>query len=418
MAAQTFTATVLGVANFPQITTVNVRSGPGKAQHKLFELPVGSTAVIQDVKPDETGEQGTGKVYQWMQLVLPDGQTGWVRDDLIGVQGDGSRFGYGLVPQTVRAFELVRQAAAAPAAPTSTPATASPFTPATPAASAFTPAAPTATTSAGPARLIAMSKLGINVRPGPGSVHNPPLGKLPYLTVCEVHEVRAEDNNATRFRWIRMTGGGLSGWVREDFVRFDGDFETIGLGKRDAYPAPLANSWWVRDFDNMQGSSTYHLGWDFGAAVGEPVLAGPNGGVVHSLGRCTKCTPSQPSTVSQGLGLGNTAVFSDPAWGFGYGNYVVVRYLNEQLPESTRQLLANRGMSGSHMFVVYAHLNTIDTQPAKALAPNERIGTVGNTGNSEAEHLHLEIRAWPDANETSFGKMQRNILDPVLLFRR
>src|SRR5690606_29149586 len=73
-----------------------------------------------------------GKVYQWFQLTFPDGRQGWVRDDLLSLNGDGSEYGYGVLAPNTFAFAVSRQEAIAvtPAPAPSQPAPPAPSNPA------------------------------------------------------------------------------------------------------------------------------------------------------------------------------------------------------------------------------------------------------------------------------------------------
>jgi hypothetical protein len=98
------------------IARINVRSGPGTHHAVLSQLDVGlSGLVVQEVRPDERGQSVRSKVYQWFRITLPDGRSGWVRDDLVDVEGDCSAFGYGRLAQRVRAANLTRDLRPAPA---------------------------------------------------------------------------------------------------------------------------------------------------------------------------------------------------------------------------------------------------------------------------------------------------------------
>lgn len=399
----TFTATILGIPNIPSIIEVNVRSGAGTNQQLVFKTPLGVKATIQDVRSDVQGIGLNGKTYQWFLLNFPNNASGWVRDDLINVQGDGSKLGYPNVSQPVLAFSLTRQLVpivTTPTIPTQPPVTTTPVT---------TP---------GAAQVIGRVQGGLNIRSGASPRYNPPLGRLVFNARADVLGVKPEENSGSRLRWINIRHQNITGWIREDLVRLDGDYEAFGLGKRDSYPAPMVNSWWIRDFNLDASVDVVHLGWDFAARVGEPILVGPNGGTVIRTIRCTRCTPNQPSAVDQGLGLNNNSVLNDPAWGYGYGHYVIVRYLNQQLPESARQTLASRGLGGGHLYTMYAHLNTIDCAEGQNLAPNQPLGTCGNTGNSSGAHLHLEVRASMNPNDPNWWGMRPNLLDPAVLYRR
>ncbi len=102
------TATLRSI-NDPNRREVNVRSGPGTTFPLLLKGAVGTGGLrVLDVKPDKDGTHYEGKVYQWLQLVFPDGQTGWVRDDLVQIVGDCSTFGYGVIWTDAFAFPLQR----------------------------------------------------------------------------------------------------------------------------------------------------------------------------------------------------------------------------------------------------------------------------------------------------------------------
>src|SRR5688572_8387522 len=88
-------ARIRGLVNVPSVTEVNVRSGPATSQILVFKVPVGMSGQrILEVQKDAEDKNLTGKVYQWFKLLFDGGASGWVRDDLIEIQGDCTRFGY------------------------------------------------------------------------------------------------------------------------------------------------------------------------------------------------------------------------------------------------------------------------------------------------------------------------------------
>jgi murein DD-endopeptidase MepM/ murein hydrolase activator NlpD len=458
-------AYVRGRPEVPSIREVKVRPGPGEQYDpELFRAPVGTTNLtVQDVQPDAQGKNFNGKVYQWLKLGFPNGQAGWVRDDLLEIQGDGTAFGYGVVNVQTFAFALTRvQASAAPAPTTPAPAQSvsspavaptAPVTPtaattpvaATPAAStaavtptattpaAATPVAPTpaaapapavaptpATMPSGPAVAIPITQAGAPTRSGPSTTFNRTSvtldrrGRYPLLAA-------QRENAGQNYRWFKVDAGGQQVWVREDLVSYDGDTSAFSL-PADLYPAPMHEKyWWVRGFNlapNKDVNLVDHDGWDLGAATGEPIYTGPNGGLVVKVNDCAKCTPDRPSTLMQGYSLGDPSIFSDPGWGNGYGTYVIVRYTNDQLPASTRDLLASKGFGGGAIFVMYAHLSARAVGDGQTLAPGQQLGACGNTGNSEATHLHLEIRASKSPQFIHWAQIRSGVMDPVALFKR
>ncbi len=102
-------ATVLGIPTIPSITEINVRSGPGTNFDIAFKAPVGMGEMeILEVKIDNEGKNKDGKVYQWFYLVFHGGATGWVRGDLLQIEGDCTEWGYGMLSEKTLAFDLKR----------------------------------------------------------------------------------------------------------------------------------------------------------------------------------------------------------------------------------------------------------------------------------------------------------------------
>ncbi len=133
MIKQAFVASIRGLPHNPSVTEINARSGPATTYESPFKAVVGTqNLTIEAIKADENNIIFQGKVYQWFQLTFPDGRQAWVRDDLLNISGDGSGFGYGVLPADSFAFALTRQEAIAvtaapapvqslPIAPTSSP---------------------------------------------------------------------------------------------------------------------------------------------------------------------------------------------------------------------------------------------------------------------------------------------------------
>lgn len=91
------------------VTTVNVRNGPGTNFGVIMQVSTKSdNLVVQAVEPDSNNTRFGNKLYQWFELLFTDGTTGWVRDDLLDVTGDGTPFGYGVVMGRAFALELTR----------------------------------------------------------------------------------------------------------------------------------------------------------------------------------------------------------------------------------------------------------------------------------------------------------------------
>jgi hypothetical protein len=364
--------------------------------------------------PDRAGIGKDGKTYQWFELEFPDRRSGWVRDDLIDVMGDGEDFGYGSVARRTLAFKLARASVQVPE-------------PANAEAVRVRPVPvreePQPVDSQPPVRIgspfcVCRARTGANLRSGPGTNH-PPVGRMTFDQRAIVIGA-SPDQSGTRLKWVNIDVDGVRAFIREDFLRYDGDVSGFGLCSPDVYPSPMPDSWWVRDFNVSPVQVALggeHWGWDLGAETGAPIFAGPIGGTVTKVHQCTRCTPGAPNTLSQGLRIGDGGVLTDPAWGFGYGNFVVVRYSHDLLPESTRDRLRVRGLEGAHVYVLYGHLLEYSVHEQQSLAPRQQFARCGNTGNSEAPHLHLEVRAGRGLND-SWSALRTNLMDPAVLFAR
>ena len=102
-------ARVRGLPNIPSITEINVRSGPSTSNELLFKVPVGMSGQrILKVQTDSGGASQDGKTYEWFQLLFDGGAIGWIRDDLLEIEGDCTAFGYPDLSELTWAFALIR----------------------------------------------------------------------------------------------------------------------------------------------------------------------------------------------------------------------------------------------------------------------------------------------------------------------
>lgn len=132
-----------------------------------------------------------------------------------------------------------------------------------------------------------------------------------------------------------------------------------------------------------------HSGIDLGVEEGTPVLAA-FGGKVISVGTGKEFTPKSDR---------NKASF-DPR-----GNYVIVR---TEFSDRNGKVLGDI----SHE---YYHLSEVDVKRGQTVSRGQRIGAVGNTGNSFGPHLHLSMYFnWRD----QYGRTYRRVrLDPEKVLR-
>ena len=267
------------------------------------------------------------------------------------------------------------------------------------------------------AHVLTPTDFELKVRSGPGLQHE-------IRTVVNPGDrlVVLEDWDGARAKvgahgqWINVRApNGVEGWSAAWILTFveapkDEEPKVVAQG---LYPLPMERFTFTNDFDGEHG----HKGWDLSAAVGETVFCGPNGGRVVRAMRCTKCTDDKPSVQDHGIPLDDPGVLGNIAWAWGFGHHVIMRYLNSELPESTRQALAAQGHEGWHIYCMYAHLHSIDVAQGDMLTERRRIGACGNTGNSSGPHLHLEVRA--GANPDDMGRwLSLALLEPSILFVR
>lgn len=409
-----FTAKIIGIPHIPTITHVNIRADANKSSALVFKIPVGTANLnVVEVKVDKTNAAQAGKVFQWFKLAFSDGQQGWCRDDLMEVQGDGKKFGYGQVATSTVAFTLERTKAPA-AVPAAVPIAVAPV--------AAVPAPAVAAQQSdnkGPGKIICMSQGGANMRPGPGTTTGAPVFRIPYMAEATILSVDKSRDPNDPFTWVNIDFNGTKGWLREDFTRLKGDFEQHGLAFHDMYPSPAPESWWARDFNlNPNFNPVMHHGWDHSGKTGAPIIGGPAGGKVIKVAFCQKCGPTGASAVDKGYSVSDSRVLRDPAWNYGYGHFVNVTYHHDKLPKSTQEKLAAQGKAGWHISVNYGHLQTIAVQPNQEFGPSAAIGTLGNSGNSTGPHLHLEVRAHQNPNEIQWARMKGGLMSPAILFLR
>ena len=406
----TGSASVLGFIYDSPVTLFPVRTGPGTNFARApFRIRKGTTGLeVLDVQPDsQNTHSNLGRVYQWFRLRFPDGQIGWMRGHVIGIEGDFSNFGYGHVALATHAYTLIRQAIIDVIPPITGGGDPDPIDP------------PIIDRPTGIAEAVIKVRSAANTRNGPSTVGFTRQFTIPRGTAVPILEVRRE-NRGQCLRWYKIAHNGRQAWIREDLVLYRGDTEALGL-PWDVYPAPMHERWWVRDFNlapNREPNLFEHWGWDFGAIEGEPILCGPSGGTVVQVFECPKCVPGAPNVQQHGLRVGDPSIFIDLGWGFGYGHYVVVQYKHDQLPLSTKTELTNRGFPNGVLYVMYAHLQRSMVQPGQTLEADQVIGFCGNSGNSEAPHLHLEVRASQSERYPGWAALRSGLISPVILYNR
>ena len=445
MAQQALKLKVIGIPHIPGVTQINIRPDAGTNQNINFKVDVGTTGItVIDVKEDVEKKNLNGKVYQWFRCQFAQGE-GWVRDDLVEIWGDGTTVGYPVLNTATFAHALTRQAGTIPPGAETQPApstssevssTPAPWTSAEVSSSTPTTSSevssepapanigeisstPAPAVASEPAMAKAMTAFPAKLRPGPGTGNNPPITSMQYGETVEVLDT-AKDDSGKSLYWVKVRYNGQEGWTREDLVRLSGNFTPFGLNAPDKYPSPAPESTWVRGWD-MNGTiwnTGKHDGWDHSGQKGKALNAGPNGGVVFQKQLCSKCGAAGLSTLERGLQLYDSRVYSDPGWNYGYGHYIIVGYENSKLPASTQQYLQSIGHGGQHIFVMYAHCQELLAEAGQTVAPNQQIAALGNSGNSNGAHLHLEVRISNTMSPSRWAALKDGLRSPGILFLR
>ncbi len=417
----THTIFIRGIPESPSITSVRVRETPGLNANTLFRADVGLTATAVEIRLDPTGDSFQGQTYRWFLLAFPDGRRGWVRDDLLDLQGDLRALGYSMYPLRAYAFAAAKNlpppssvSPAPPAPPASPPPAAPPISPPP------SPPPPTVNECIGTVRREIRAR--VRSRPSLASEH---VAFLEPGARVRISAVEAGQDGLP-FRWAKVSAVGLEGYVREDLLTYSDGCTALGLSPAPSPPPPSTNpvgggSPVERFSTPLRGSYTVfqefnvnrHKGIDLSGPEGIAVVAGGSA-TVHEVVVCTRCRPDAPNFRSQGLPDWDSNAIRDPAWGFGFGNYVMLRYAWADLPNMTRQTLQGQGLAGAFIYAIYAHLSRIDVAQGTAVSAGTQIGLSGNTGNSTGPHLHLELRVSFDAEERSI--FNRIVINPRSMF--
>ena len=73
-------------------------------------------------------------------------------------------------------------------------------------------------------------------------------------------------------------------------------------------------------------------------------------------------------------------------------------------------------MPGAHLFVIYGHMSSLSVLLQQQVGALGQLGVIGQAGNATVVHLHLEVHASTNANDTNFAGMRE--FDPEILFLR
>lgn len=257
----------------------------------------------------------------------------------------------------------------------------------------------------------------VNLRTGPGVQFEPPYAKTSGGNVFELVGANAPD--ADGLRWYSVKVGDRNAWVRSDVVIVPKTcVGRFGITEKDVTPITVSppTQRFPPPVDAVisQGYRTpAHPGLDLAVATGRAIIA-PTAGVCIRRVDCTKCTKEKPNRKPNAQ-FQCPDTWKDPAWGFGYGNFIVVRFDYNAVPKPLREEMDRQKLTGGYAYVLFAHLSRLNVSVGQRFQQRAALGATGNTGCSSAPHLHFEVRIGKDENVDGRWSLQKPV-HPNLMF--
>ena len=264
----------------------------------------------------------------------------------------------------------------------------------------------------------------LTIKPDLGNVNlrsGPRLGFAPLALTqggTRFELVGASEADPDGHRWYSVQVGDESGWVRGDLVQLSSACaERTYIGENevqpeaptgpapDRFPLPV----------EARISQTYHSGHrglDMASEMGTSLRAA-TGGVCIRRVDCTACPDDRPNVYPAAGGC--PQLYDKKEWGYGYGNFIVVRHNYADLPGPLRDEMDRQNLTGGFAYVLYAHMSRVDVELGDLLQGGDSLGATGNHGCSSGPHLHFEVRIGND--EVVDGRwLQQRPVNPDLMF--
>jgi hypothetical protein len=178
----------------------------------------------------------------------------------------------------------------------------------------------------------------------------------------------------------------IQGWAANQWLAA-GDCGDVVVGGGNF---GLIESGYITGFDWLDADSgTEHFGIDLHSATGNSAITSPYDDEVVDTDVCTACTEADAEE-------GNTLGEFDLDYNYGYGAMTVVEYAYEDLSEEQRNNLTAEGIElgeGESLYLMMGHLDPTQTisDDGTALTQGGGLATIGNSGNSDGAHTHLEM---------------------------
>ncbi len=103
----------------------------------------------------------------------------------------------------------------------------------------------------------------------------------------------------------------------------------------------------------------------------------------------------------------------------GLGTFIVVEYACSDISQSDKSQMGVSCPDGQSIFVRYAHLqenSNAGLSVGKEIDAGQGLGKVGDTGNSDGNHTHLETCIGKSGSYSSYGQIGPDFIDPLLIF--
>lgn len=345
------------------VGTATVRSGPALSNSIRGFITRNNRFAIVEISPADDED------FRWYAFDF-NGAIGWVREDLINATGD--------------CLDLRTHGEEAATTPD----------PVTREEEAVDLDAQTQTCTA----IIGLSQVSVRALP---TVDSTRLGMATRNQRFEVMAITPTQPDG--FTWTAVIFNGRDGFIRSDLVTLLGDCSRFTNDAR--LPRPVSGSI-TQGF--RPSTNPTHNGIDFGTG-GQQELRTPIRAVVERVTSCVNCAGDPPNIFSTDSDV-IRRVFSDPDWGFGYGNHIILRFAFIDLPRDVQSFMRQQGLNEQHhAFALYAHLSELRVIQGQKIEGGTIFGVTGNTGFSSAEHLHLEV-----AYGTTWGSATKQ--HPATLF--
>jgi RHS repeat-associated protein len=153
-------------------------------------------------------------------------------------------------------------------------------------------------------------------------------------------------------------------------------------------PVINGSDWGEPNGTDVYGNPSTHWAIDLNPPEDTPITASAYG-IVHTSDLCKRSSCND-------LMITDPDHARDADVNGGYGNVVVVEYLYKYLPQNVQSQLK----AGQSLFVLYAHLDSLNVKSGQVVHSGDALGIVGSSGNSSGTHVHIELRP---GFSTSYG---------------